>query len=53
VSSSPYDLALIFRALLAWAAAAAVLRTPTVQIPGVPGRNAGYQIQNQDPLLTT
>jgi D-alanyl-D-alanine carboxypeptidase (penicillin-binding protein 5/6) len=50
-SSSPYDLALIFRALLARPTAAAVLRTPTAQIPGVPGRNAGYQIQNQDPLL--
>jgi D-alanyl-D-alanine carboxypeptidase (penicillin-binding protein 5/6) len=52
-SSSPYDLALIFRALLARPAAAAVLRTPTAMLPGVPGRSAGYQIQNQDPLLTT
>ena len=52
-SSSPYDLALIFRALLARPSAAAILRTPTVMLPGVAGKNAGYQIQNQDPLLRT
>jgi D-alanyl-D-alanine carboxypeptidase (penicillin-binding protein 5/6) len=52
-SSSPYDLALFFRALVARPATAAILRTRTVMLPGVPGKNAGYQIQNQDPLLTT
>src|SRR4051794_17381742 len=51
-SSSVYDLALIFRALLDQPRAAAVLRTPTAQIPPVPGRSAGYQIQNKNPLLS-
>lgn len=50
-SSSPYDLALIFRALVEDPVAAAILRTPTAQMPAVPGRSPGYQIQNQDPLL--
>jgi D-alanyl-D-alanine carboxypeptidase (penicillin-binding protein 5/6) len=49
-SSSPYDLALIFRELLADPGTAAVLVTPTAAIPEVPGRAAGYQIQNQNPL---
>jgi D-alanyl-D-alanine carboxypeptidase (penicillin-binding protein 5/6) len=52
-SSSPYDLALIFRALLELPAAAEVLRTPLAEIPAVPGKSEGYQIQNQNPLLTT
>jgi D-alanyl-D-alanine carboxypeptidase (penicillin-binding protein 5/6) len=52
-SSSPYDLALIFRALLADPATAAVLTTPTADIPGVEGRSPGYQIQNQNPLAGT
>ena len=50
-TSSPYDLALIFRALLDDDEAAEILRTPTAQMPAVPGRSPGYQIQNQDPLL--
>ena len=50
-SSSPYDLALIFRALIDEPDAVALLRTPTAQMPPVPGRSPGYQIQNQDPLL--
>lgn len=50
-SSSPYDLALIFRALVENPEAAAILRTPTAQMPAVPGRSPGYQIQNEDPLL--
>ena len=50
-SSSPYDLALIFRAVVEDPVAAAILRTPTAQMPAVPGRSPGYQIQNQDPLL--
>jgi D-alanyl-D-alanine carboxypeptidase (penicillin-binding protein 5/6) len=49
-STSPYDLALIFRALVQNPATAAVLTAPTAQIPEVPGRAAGYQIQNQNPL---
>src|SRR3954454_2351199 len=49
-SSSPYDLALIFRALISNPVTAAVLTTPTAQIPEVPGRAPGYQIQNQNPL---
>jgi D-alanyl-D-alanine carboxypeptidase (penicillin-binding protein 5/6) len=51
-SSSPYDLALIFRALLEDPATAAILATPTAQMPAVPDRSPGYQIQNQNPLLT-
>ena len=52
-SSSPYDLALIFRALVEDPAAAAILTTPTAQMPPVDDRSPGYQIQNQNPLLTT
>ena len=52
-TSSPYDLALIFRALLADPAAAAVLATPTALMPPVEGRSPGYQIQSQNPLRTT
>jgi D-alanyl-D-alanine carboxypeptidase (penicillin-binding protein 5/6) len=49
-SSSPYDLALIFRELVADPVTEALLVTPTAQMPEVPGRAPGYQIQNQDPL---
>src|SRR4051794_39874580 len=52
-SSSPYDLALIFRALVADPATAAVLATPTAQMPAVEGRSPGYQIQSQNPLRLT
>jgi D-alanyl-D-alanine carboxypeptidase (penicillin-binding protein 5/6) len=52
-SSSPYDLVLIFRALLEDPVAAGILSTPTAQMPEVPGRSPGYQIQNQNPLLGT
>jgi serine-type D-Ala-D-Ala carboxypeptidase (penicillin-binding protein 5/6) len=52
-SSSPYDLALIFRALITDPATAAVLATPTAQMPAVEGRSPGYQIQSQNPLLST
>jgi serine-type D-Ala-D-Ala carboxypeptidase (penicillin-binding protein 5/6) len=51
-SSSPYDLALIFRALLDDPGTAAILSTPTATMPAVEGRSPGYQIQNQNPLLT-
>ncbi|SNR57457.1 D-alanyl-D-alanine carboxypeptidase family protein [Blastococcus mobilis] len=52
-SSSPYDLALIFRALLAAPATAAVLTSPVADIPAVEGRSPGFQIQNQNPLAGT
>src|SRR3954452_18363589 len=52
-SSSPYDLALIFRALISDPTTAAVLATPTAQMPAVEGRSPGYQIQSQNPLRTT
>jgi D-alanyl-D-alanine carboxypeptidase (penicillin-binding protein 5/6) len=52
-SSSPYDLALIFRALIEEPDAVRILGTPTAQMPPVAGRSPGYQIQNQDPLLGT
>jgi D-alanyl-D-alanine carboxypeptidase (penicillin-binding protein 5/6) len=51
-SSSPYDLALIFRALVEDPVTAAILMTPTAQMPPVADRSPGYQIQNQNPLLT-
>ena len=49
-SSSPYDLALIFRDLVANPVTEAILTTPTAQLPGVRGRSPGYQIQTQNPL---
>jgi D-alanyl-D-alanine carboxypeptidase (penicillin-binding protein 5/6) len=52
-SSSPYDLALIFRALIDDPGTATVLTTPTADMPPVEGRSPGYQIQSQNPLLTT
>jgi len=50
-SSSPYDLALIFRALLDDPVTAAVLTTQTATMPPVQGLTEGYQIQNENPLL--
>jgi D-alanyl-D-alanine carboxypeptidase (penicillin-binding protein 5/6) len=49
-SSSPYDLALIFRQLVADPTTAAILMTTTADMPPV-GAKPGFQIQNQDPLL--
>jgi len=51
-SSSPYDLALIFRALIEDPVTAAILTTSTAQMPPVGDRSPGYQIQNENPLLT-
>ncbi|MGK5172546.1 D-alanyl-D-alanine carboxypeptidase family protein [Geodermatophilus sp. CPCC 205761] len=51
-SSSPYDLALVFRRLVADPRTAAILRTPLAAMPPVEGRSPGYQIQNENPLLT-
>jgi D-alanyl-D-alanine carboxypeptidase len=50
-SSSPYDLALVMRAVLAEPAAAAPLLVRTARMPGVPGRSPGYEIQNENPLI--
>jgi serine-type D-Ala-D-Ala carboxypeptidase (penicillin-binding protein 5/6) len=49
--SSPYDLALIFRQLLADPVTAAVLSTPRIQMPPAAGR-AGFEVDNEDPLLS-
>jgi len=49
-SSSPYDLALFFRALVADPLTAAILTTPTAEMPGVEGRADPFQIQTQNPL---
>jgi D-alanyl-D-alanine carboxypeptidase (penicillin-binding protein 5/6) len=49
-SSSPYDLALIMRQLVADPYTLAVLQTRTAEMPAV-GALPGYQIQSQDTLL--
>ena len=49
-TSSPYDLALIFRALLADPIAAGVLTTPKIQIPPEAGK-PGFEVDNENPLL--
>jgi D-alanyl-D-alanine carboxypeptidase (penicillin-binding protein 5/6) len=51
-SSSPYDLALIMRQLVADPVTLALLQTRTAQMPAAPGASDGYQIQTQDTLLT-
>lgn len=51
-SSSPYDLALVLRQLIADPYALDVLQTRIADIPAV-GTFAGYQIQNQNTLLNT
>jgi serine-type D-Ala-D-Ala carboxypeptidase (penicillin-binding protein 5/6) len=51
-SSSPYDLALVFRALLADPAAVEVLTTPKILIPPV-GPKPGFEVDNENPLLRT
>jgi D-alanyl-D-alanine carboxypeptidase (penicillin-binding protein 5/6) len=50
-SSSPYDLALFMRELVADPVTLGVLQTRTAQMPPVPGLTEGYQIQTQDSLL--
>ena len=50
-SSSPYDLALIMRQLVADPYTRDVLQTRTAQMPGVEGLTYGYEIQSQDTLL--
>jgi D-alanyl-D-alanine carboxypeptidase (penicillin-binding protein 5/6) len=52
-TSSPYDLALIMRQLVADPVTLGLLQTRTAQMPDVPGGPPGYQIQTQDTLLTT
>jgi D-alanyl-D-alanine carboxypeptidase len=51
-SSSPYDLALVFRRLIEDPDTVALLRTPLAEIPAVEGR-PGYQFGNQNPLAGT
>jgi D-alanyl-D-alanine carboxypeptidase (penicillin-binding protein 5/6) len=51
-SSSPYDLALVFRALVADPAALQVLATPRIEVPPVGGK-PGFQVDNENPLLRT
>ncbi len=50
-SSSPYDLALLMRAVVSDPELAPLLTVRTAQMPPVRGRSPGYQIQNQNPLL--
>jgi len=52
-SSSPYDLALIMRQLVADPYTLDVLQTRTAEMPAVDGLAPGYQIQSQDTLLAT
>lgn len=52
-TSSPYDLALVFRRLVEDPAAVALLQTPVAQMPAVEGRSPGFQIQNENPLAGT
>jgi D-alanyl-D-alanine carboxypeptidase (penicillin-binding protein 5/6) len=52
-SSSPYDLALVFRRLVEDPRAVELLQTPLAEMPAVEGRAPGYQIQNQNPLAGT
>ena len=52
-SSSPYDLALVFRRLVEDPETVALLRTPLAEMPAVEGRSPGYQFQNQNPLVGT
>ena len=50
-SSSPYDLALFMRAVVADPDLVRLMTTRTAQMPRVKGRFPGYQIQNEGPLL--
>ncbi len=52
-SSSPYDLALVLRQLVADPYTLGVLQTPSAFVPDVAGRAWGYQIQNHNTLLST
>jgi len=52
-SSSPYDLALIMRQVVDDPELLAIVRTPTAVMPAVPPRYPAYQIQNQNPMLTS
>jgi serine-type D-Ala-D-Ala carboxypeptidase (penicillin-binding protein 5/6) len=52
-SSSPYDLALVFRRLVEDPRAVELLQTRLAEVPAVEGRSPGYQIQNQNPLAGT
>ncbi len=49
--SSPYDLALMMTAAAADPTLLAIMATVRAQIPGVPGMDPGFEIQNQNQLL--
>jgi D-alanyl-D-alanine carboxypeptidase (penicillin-binding protein 5/6) len=51
-TSSAYDLALIMAQLVDDPTTAAILQQTTAQMPAVPGKSDGYQIQTQNTLLT-
>lgn len=52
-SSSPYDLALFMQQIVGDPDLLAIMQTPTAMMPAVPPRYQAYQIQNQNPLLST
>jgi D-alanyl-D-alanine carboxypeptidase (penicillin-binding protein 5/6) len=52
-SSSPYDLALVFRRLVEDPDTVALLQTRLAEMPAVEGRYPGFQIHNQNPLAGT
>ncbi|MBA2388715.1 MAG: D-alanyl-D-alanine carboxypeptidase [Geodermatophilaceae bacterium] len=52
-SSSAYDLALFMRAIVDDPELLAIMRTPTAVMPAFPPRYPAYQIQNQNPMLTS
>jgi serine-type D-Ala-D-Ala carboxypeptidase (penicillin-binding protein 5/6) len=52
-SSSPYDLALVFRRLVEDPDTVALLQTRLAEMPAVEGRHPGFQFHNQNPLAGT
>ena len=52
-SSSPYDLALVFRRLVEDPDAVALLQTRLAEMPAVEGRSAGFEFHNQNPRART
>lgn len=52
-STSAYDLALFMRQIIDAPDLLAIMQTPTAMMPAVPPRYAAYQIQNQNPLLSS
>jgi D-alanyl-D-alanine carboxypeptidase (penicillin-binding protein 5/6) len=52
-SSSPYDLALVFRRLVEDPDTVALLQTPLAEMPAVEGSSPGFEFHNQNPLADT